>query len=151
MAIQWPLLAARLVALLPTLSGWSGVVEVFDGPPVTGDTPNDYCTVGYVEDETAGSYTDDLSDVGNSFSTEAGEVRCQLVSQTGDVDVPTMRTRSFGFLNTLRTALRTDPTLAVLPSGSVTSLIVEVGNVQNSQGSAVSLIFTVSYQCPVVP
>ena len=50
MATQWPLLTARLVALLPTLSGWSAV-QVFDGPPVTSEIPTSYCTVGYVDDD----------------------------------------------------------------------------------------------------
>lgn len=149
MATQWPLLAARLVSLLPTLSGWSAV-EVFDGPPVTGDVPGDYCTVGYVEDDTAGTYTDDLGDFGNAFSTENGLVRCQLVCGTGDVDLPSMRSRAFGYLDTLRAALRSDPTAGVLPAGSTTALTVDVLSSQNQAGSAQALVFSITYQCPVV-
>jgi hypothetical protein len=149
MATQWPVLTARLVVLLPTLSGWSGV-SVFDGPPVTGDVPTSYCTVGYVEDDDAGSYTDDLSEVGNVFTTETGSIRCRLVVTSGDVDISTVRTAAFALVDALRTSLRTAPLVGVLPAGSTTSLAVDVGSVQNERGSGQRLDFTVSYACPVI-
>ena len=156
MATQWPLLTARLVALLPTLSGWSAV-QVFDGPPVTSEIPTSYCTVGYVDDDNVGSYADDLSQVGNIFTAETGEVRCRLVVVTGDIDsdadgksdLATIRTAAFTLIDALRASLRTDPRVGVLPAGSTTSLTVDVGAAQNERGSGQRLDFTLSYACPV--
>lgn len=148
MATQWPLLASRLVALLPTLSGWSAV-SVFDGPPVTGDTPTSYCTVGFIEDEDAGGYTDDQATAGNTLTTESGAIRCRLVVVSGDTDLSALRTAAFALVDALRASLRSDPTAGVLPAGSMTSLEVNVRSAQNDRGAGQALDFVVSYSCPV--
>lgn len=140
----WPLVVDRLVAHLPTLPGWSGVT-VYDGEPVTGDTPTDFVTVGFVPGEDfAGSFEQDRTSAAWSVE-ESGSVRCRLASQTGDVDLATRRARVFELADAVEAWVVADPTLGVLSPSSAASLAVDVEPVQNSAGSAVALILTVSY------
>lgn len=139
----WPLVVARLVDALPSLDGW-GDVTVFDGPPVTGASPTAYCTVGYVvSDEVGGSYERDrgLGDI----PQESGTVRCELVCKTGVVDVASVRTRAFAYVDTCQAWIDLDPTLGVLKSGSTTDLAVDVEPVQNQAGAAVRVVLSVTY------
>jgi hypothetical protein len=82
----WPLVLGRLLTLLPTLSGWTGVA-VYDGPPVTGDAPTDYATVGFVVGEDFGGSFEIVDEPGGML-TENGTVRTEIVCVTGDVDLP---------------------------------------------------------------
>jgi hypothetical protein len=148
MAAQWPLVAERLVALLPTLPGWSGV-EVFDGPPVTGETPAQYATVGYVSDEHAGTYNTTLGPNGQQ-TVETGQVISQLVCATGDsdegdVEVSSMRSQAFALMDALDAEIRRDRRLGVLSQEGTTDLAVDVLSVSNRQGTACSLVFTLTY------
>ena len=139
----WPQVVAAIVAKLPTLDGWSGVA-VFDGEPVTGDNPSDYVTVGHVPGEDfAGSYEQATP---TAWAVEeSGTVRSRLVSTGGDVDLTTRRTRAFALVDAWEAWVVSDPTLGVLEPSSTASLSVDVEPVQDSSGSAVGLIVTVSY------
>ena len=64
---------------------------------------------------------------------------------TGDVDLPAMRSRSFGLLNAWRAEVRRDPTLGVLGQGSTSSLSVDVQPAQTDSGSVQRLVVTLSY------
>lgn len=140
----WPVVQQRLVALLPTLAGW-GTVTVYDGEPVTREYPPEYCTVGFADDEDgAGTFTTERA-LDGFMVQETGGVRCEIVVQTGDVDVPTVRARAFVLLAELEAALRVDQTLGVLAPASTTSLTTDVVSLQNSAGSAQRLPFTVEY------
>lgn len=149
MSTQWPIVVSRLVALLPTLPGWSAV-SVYDGQPLTSAPAGSLCTVGYIEDEDAGNYTDAASVIGNMFTTEAGEVRCRLVVSDGGSTMATVRASAFALADALRDHLRGDPLMGVLPQGSTTSLRVGIGSAQNGQGAGQRLDFILSYSCPVI-
>lgn len=140
----WPLVVNRLVAVLPTLSGWSGVT-VYDGQMVTGDSPADFVTVGFVPGEDfAGSYEQARPEAW--AVEETGTVRSQLVSQVGDQNqTPARRARVFALADAWEQWVTADPTLGVLAPSSTASLSVDVEPVQNSAGSAARLIVTVSY------
>lgn len=151
MGTQWPVVMARLVALLPTLPGWSDdPVAVFDGAPIGDVSAGSLCTVGYVDGDDAGQYSESLAPVGNVFTFETGEVRCRLLVATGDATLSAVRAKAFALVDALRASMRADPLLGVLPAGSTTSMTVGVGSVQNEQGAGQRLDFTVSYSCPVI-
>lgn len=144
MATQWPVVHARLVALLPTLPGWSDV-QVFDGPPITGDSPTDYVTVGYAVDEgSAGSFSHERSGGGYQVE-ETGTVRCELVSLGGETDLLEVRASAFALMDALEVAIRTDQTLGVMPQGSTSALDVDVVPSQTNRGAQQRLPFTVRY------
>jgi hypothetical protein len=144
MAAQWPLVVARLVTLLPTLSGWSAVT-VFDGPPVTADVTSDYVTVGFVADDQAGDYNQTQDPNGFQY-VETGTVRSQLSCITGDIDFPSMRTRVFALMDALEAAVRADRRLGVLSPSGTSELDVDVLSLSNANGTAQSLVFTLHYQ-----
>jgi len=143
MATQWPLVKTRLLTLLPTLSGWA-TVTVYNGPPVTADSPLDYCTVGYVADEHAGSWTS-VQDPDGGQRQEAGTVRCQLTSQTGDTDLPTVEARVFVLIDALEAEIRRDRRLGVLSPEGYADLAVDVLSTANEAGTAATLTWTVTY------
>ena len=143
MAAQWPLVVDRLVALLPTLTGWDQVA-VFDGPPTTGDDPNNYCTVGYVEDDQGGTY--DSVQHPNGFQyEETGEVRSQLVCRTGDDDLAGMRALLFSLADALDDAIRADRRLGVLSPQGTSELVVDVLSVSNESGIAQAAVIALRY------
>jgi hypothetical protein len=142
---QWPRVFAGLLALPATLPAFAGVVT-FDGQPVTNDAPADWFTVGFVTDDGAGSYQQ-APDPSGVATQEVGEVRCHLACNTGDGDPSITRDRAFALVAALQGAIEADPTLGGrLPPGSALSLATQVMAVQNSQGSASSLLVTVHYQ-----
>jgi hypothetical protein len=119
-------------------------VLVFDGPPVTSAAPPDYVTVGYVEDDAAGTYlTETIYD--GSLSQETGTVVSQIVCQSGDTDISACRTRAFAIEEQLRDAVKADHTLGVLSTDGTSTLATDVQVVQNANGSAVSLVLTYGY------
>lgn len=141
---MWPLVVERLVALLPTLDGWASV-RVFDGPPVTSETPEAYCTVGFVVDEDAsGGFEHELSRDG-FFLFETGTVRCELVTQTGAVDLPSMRARGFALVDQITAAITADHTLGVLSPDGTATLAVDVQSEQTTAGAVQRLPFTLRY------
>lgn len=149
MATQWPLVVARLVELLPTLPGWSAA-SVIDGQQIADLPAGPICTVGFVEDDSAGSYSEATSMVGNVFSTEDGEVRCRLVTAAGEAEISGPRVSGFALIDALRDYMRATPLLGILPPGSTTALSVQVASAQNAQGAGQRLDFTLSYSCPVI-
>jgi len=145
MATQWPLIAERLLGLLPTLSGWTDV-QVFDGPPVTGDIPADYATVGYVSDSQAGTYSLMQDDDGFQWG-ETGTIRSQLTCVTGDEDgLADCRTRAFALMDSVETYVRSDRTLGgVISPAGTSQLDVEVVSMQSGNGSGQTVVFTLTY------
>jgi len=144
MAAQWPLIHARLVAVLPTLSGWP--TQVYDGPPVTGDNPTRYATVGYVFGEDGGgSFSTDTD--GNGFQiVETGSVRGEIVATTGAADLVTVRSQAFAMVDALEAYIRGDRTLGGVLSAQGTAVLqVDVLPTQTTQGATQRLPFTVEY------
>jgi hypothetical protein len=144
MGAQWPLVKARLIALLPTLPGWSAVT-VFNGPPVTADVPTDYVTVGWETDDQSGSYMQVQSPDGFRY-VETGEVRNQLNCLAGDIDLDAVEARAFVLMDALESAVRADRRLGVLSPEGTVDLEVDLRPLQTSGGSAQALVFTLHYQ-----
>lgn len=139
----WPLVRNRLVEILPTLPGWSGVT-VMHGQQVSGDAPSDFVTVGYVPGEDfAGSY--EQSRPAGWGIEENGTVRSQVVSASGSTDIAAREARAYELVDAWEAWLSVDPTMGVLMQGSTASLSVDVEPVQNSAGAAARLIVTVTY------
>lgn len=151
MTSQWPLLVTRLVALLPTLSGWSGVA-VYDGAPDSADPGGTasvvYCAVGYVEDEQgAGRATQEPSGDG-FFDGETGEVRCELFSGNGDGDMAAARTAGWALFDALKESIRADRTVGVLPHGSTASVSADVITGKQA-GAGQLLVISLTYTTPL--
>lgn len=144
MAAQWPLIVAHLVELLPTLPGWDQVT-VFDGPPITGDDPPSYATVGYVENDQAGTYTQ-VQDPDGFSRQEGGDVRSQLVCRTGDDDLAGMRTLLFSLVDALDDHIRADRRLdGVLSPQGTSELVVDVLSLQTETGTAQTAVIALHY------
>ena len=141
MNVALPLVIDATVALLPTLDGWSQVT-VYDGPQVTGDSPRDYVTVGFVDGEDFGGTFEPVAGLGDLLE-ESGSLRSEIVCWTGDTDFPAMRARAFGLFNAWNAAVQGDVTLGGIVAAA--SLSGEVVPVQNRDGSAVRLAVTLSY------
>ena len=143
MSAAWPLVKNRLVVLLPDLPGWSGV-SVYSGPPVTGDAPTRYVTVGFVPGEDfAGSYEQTYTPGG--LLEEVGTVRSEVVCATGDVDLPAMEADAFALVDAWEASITADGTLGVLPQGSTSALSVDVEPSQTTSAAAQRLVVTLSY------
>lgn len=143
MASQWPRVHARLVALLPTLSGWPA--DVFDGPPVTGNAPTRYATVGYVFGEDSGG--EFRTDTTNAYRIEeTGSVRGEIVATTGTADIASVRAQAFALADALEAAIRADRTLGgVLSADGLATLRFDVVPAQTQQGATQRLPFSVDY------
>jgi hypothetical protein len=90
MTTAWPQVVARTVVLFQSVT----TAPVYDGPPVTSAAPPDYVTVGYVEDDAAGTYSSEAIYDG-SLSQETGTVVSQIVAQSGDTNLAACRARAF--------------------------------------------------------
>lgn len=147
MSAAWPLVKNRLVALLPTLTEWSGV-QVYSGPPVTADVPTEYITVGYVVGEDfAGTYEQTRNGEGGwqGALEESGTVRSELVCATGEVDLPTVEARAFELVDAWEAEVSRDETLGVLNSSTSSSLAVDVLPAQTGAGAIQRLVVTLTY------
>lgn len=145
MATQWPRVANRLLALLPTLPNWADVDvqagAMFDTKAVT------YATVGHATDgntTTQGSYTKALALNGYQYE-ERGSVACQLVSFDDGPDLTDIRGTIFAMLDDLEDAIRADRTLAVLSPEGTTDLRVDVSSSQAIPGASMDVAFSVDY------
>lgn len=145
MSAQWPRVIDQLVTVAPTLDGWNSGVSVFDGPPDKAEAELDYLTVGYVEDDQAGTYTLTQNDDGWQWN-ETGTIRSQLTCRSGDTDVPANRVRAFELADAFEAYVRADRTLGgtLSPEGT-TDLSVEVLSAQSSNGANFQLVLTLTY------
>jgi hypothetical protein len=144
MAAQYPRVRARLVALLPSLSGWSGVA-VYDGQADTGDTPLAFAEVGFVDGSDEGGAGSVLALDGYRY-VETGDVNLTVTCITGDDDPTGPQAQAFALFDALDAYVRTDRTLGVLPSDGTTSLSYRVAPTVNANGRRAALAVTVSYQ-----
>jgi hypothetical protein len=145
--MMWPQIVNWHVQNLPTITG---IANVYDGPPVTGDEPNQYIVVGATATgDTGGDAAQTYGEDGFGLY-EDGTILCDVVAQTGDVDVATMRTQAFALVDSWNAALRADRTLGGLmnPNNNIELTVTPIP-VQNNQGSAVRLLVTVSYHCEI--
>ena len=124
-------------------------VTISDGLPITEDRLVDLVIIGNSgnpEDSRSGTIRQEWHDLAgiNSTRDETVEIFCAILSQTGDVDVSTTRTRAFQILGWVSDAIRANY------SGGLTNVIrieltdVEVNVDQFADGTAVRLPFTIT-------
>ncbi len=153
--IWWPVVQQRLVALLPTLSGFTGVV-VHDGEPRVDVDAKKSVSVGWSSmGPLGGSRGSGLGDSGNfSFTPdgvdgmrgENGTVMCEFIVWDGDESAgATCRQQAFDLVNALDVSIRTDQRLGVLPESSTSDLSAEVVTAQDQSGATQRLVVSVSY------
>lgn len=138
---------AALVGILQTALGTA--VPVYDGLPATASADLQFLVVGDDGDPTsgdnpAGSTTQTRAERMDGRTTETGDVTCALICQTGDDDLPALRTASRLLMLGIETALRADRTLGgVAVRSNVDD--VTLWQTRNANGSAVRRVFTVHY------
>lgn len=145
MAAQWPRVAARLVALLPTLPHWAGVT-VLNGAAYDVSTAT-WATVGHASDgmtTTAGSYRTTQAPDGYRY-LEQGAVACEITCTDDGPDITAIRALMFSLLDDLEAVIRADRTLGVLSSEGTVDLTVDVGSFQSIPGAASTVVFSVEY------
>lgn len=124
-------------------------VPVYDGLPITAEVDRQFVLVGddgdANSDEPAATTTQtrETRNIVGAY-TEAGDVTCAVICQTGDDDLPGLRATSRNLMALLEAAVRTDPTLGgAVVRAQVTD--VTLWQVRNAKGSAVRRVFTVHY------
>lgn len=145
MATQWPRVAARLVALLPSLPHWAAV-QVFDGAAYDVKAAT-FATVAHSTDgttATAGSFTTTLAADGVQY-VETGSVACQLTCTDDGPDIAPIRALIFTLFNDLEAAIRADRTLGVLSPEGTTDLAVDVSSIQAIPGESTTIAFSIDY------
>lgn len=147
MAAWWPVVQARLLELVPTFTG-AADFTVYDGPRTTDTDARKRISVGYSEaDETGGSF--EVADTAvTSLRQESGTVLCEVVSWSGDDELPTHRAAVLAVFDDLDAAVRLDQQLGVLPQGSTSSLSADLVPARDGKGTKQRLIVTVSYTAP---
>ena len=145
---QFPGVVDALVTLLNATATLTGVV-ISDGLPITEDRMNDLVMIGSTgspDDTRSGTISQEYNDLAgiNSTREERVEISCCVISQTGDVDVSTTRTRAFAILGYISDAVRANYTLGVSGVMRVEMSDVEVFVEQFADGTSVRLPFTIS-------
>lgn len=138
---------AALLAVFAAAVGTS--VPVYDGLPATAEADLAFVLVGddgdATSDNPAAAVTQTRAErnIAGAYS-EAGDITCAVICQTGDDDLPGLRTSSRALMFAIETAVRADPTLGGV---AVRSRIddVTLWQVRNANGSAVRRVFTVHY------
>lgn len=146
MAAQWPLVVARLLTVLPTLSGWGAVVSVHDGA-ARDSVRKVFCTVGHGTDgitSSAGAFT--IAQAEDGFrDTESGTVVCQLAYSDDTPTLAPARAALFPLLDALVTYRRANRTLGVLSPEGTSEITFDVNSAQPIPGAAMAVLFTVTY------
>lgn len=144
-APRWTDVYDGLLALLPTLPS-DVPVAVFDESPPAGDVSMNWVTVGYFDDDGAGTFSQERDPSGFAV-VESGEIRCHVSFNVGEVAPAVTRARAFGFVGEWQSALEGDATLGGrLPAGSTLGLSAQVMSIENAQGTATDLMVTVTYE-----
>ena len=128
-----------LVSLVGSDAGFTGV-RVFDGPWVVRPSDPDVIVIGWTPDERAPVAFVETPVLGSSESSFS--VRGLVSSWTGDDNMPAVRARADDLLETLRVALRADPSLGEV----VTSATLEAGQftpLRSEQGCEALWDFTI--------
>lgn len=125
-------LAARLTQ--PEQAALSGV-QIYDGPE-TKQAETEFVAIGVLPDEDTGSspMAGGRTPAGISATTQSVEVPCWIHTQSGDIDIPTRRSRAFALLDAVVAELARDPSLGgacsiaeVADSLSTIATVPEVG------------------------
>lgn len=124
-------------------------VTISDGLPVTEDRYLDIILIGNSgdgEDTRAGNITQEYHDLAgvNSTRDETIQIFCAIISQTGNVDVATTRSRAFELLGYVSNALRNNYHLNATGVLRVELTDIDVNVEQFADGTAVRLPFTIT-------
>jgi hypothetical protein len=139
----WESLHARLLVILPTLSGW-GACTVYDGEPVGQDNPTAYFTLAHVRDIDGGGGLH-YEEAGDGFGDyETGTIRSELVVWGDEDTTAACRSTAFALFEAFRVYVRDNRWLGALTNGAVT-LAADVIPVVNDEGAAYALVVTASY------
>lgn len=149
MATQWPIVQARLVALLPTLPGWD-TVNVIAGEqsrdpelPVAVATVG-FTTVGYTSIGDTGSCR--FEQAADGFGQiETGTVACEITLATGDSDGTASETAVWAALDAVKAAVQADRRLGVLSPDGTSSFTIGGMPTANSEGTAYTARFALDY------
>lgn len=145
---RFPTVIDGVLATLNADSNLTGV-SISDGLPISEDRYLDLILIGNSgdgEDTRAGSISQEYHDLAGIDSTrdETIQIFCAVISQTGNVDVATTRTRAFQLLGYVSDALRNNFTLGAAGVLRVEMTDIEVTVEQFADGTAVRLPFTIT-------
>lgn len=144
-APRWQAVYDGLLTFLPSLQEFTGV-PVYDGQPITQDVPPAWVSVGFITDDSAGQFAQ-VRDLSDYATIETGDIKCHLAAVDGGTDLSVTRSRAFDLLGAWQTAIQKDKTLGGAVSDmQEVNLSTAVLDPQNQQGSATSLLVTVTYQ-----
>lgn len=122
--------------------------DVYDGPTVTSGTEKVFVLVGSTgEDDDAATTDLSLSNLGNRWDDESGEIVCSAWATSGSTDIPALRVTAAALVEACRDAVNASPRLGVLPTGYIARVAgrVALRQSQTSKGAAVRFTFTVTY------
>ena len=142
-----------LLAAFKASAGLTGV-SVYDGLQITQEFASDGVAVGHdgtVDDDdvNVGSVTAVYFTLGAKARMEDGTVNCWLWSLDGGTDTTARRSRAFALFAAVEAAVKADPTLGgACLIASVASADISLR--QTTQGVAVLMPFTVTYQARIV-
>jgi hypothetical protein len=140
---------AALVALFDAALS----VPAFDGAVVTEQIPPAYVVVGWAEDADDSVVTLDVSDMGNRWDDEAGEIQCAAYSWAGNGTLAQHGVIAAGLVDGCRAALLASPTLGGVLVAPYSACITRVTRVrqQTDGGPVVRYGFTITYATLLTP
>lgn len=112
------------------------------GPPPGGDVPAEYAAVAYGGDERSDVVgAGQIPSLGNRTqqSQESFGIWCTIATAGGEQDGAAQLAVTDGYYQTVRAALRANPSLGILPSGSNAS--VETFEWSIEEGGSVATVF----------
>jgi hypothetical protein len=145
-----------LVAALGGTASVTALVTVYDGPVITGDTPETAVFVGYDADPggpmaAVANWTQAWAALGAQRKDEQFDVLCAIVSWSGDVDVPTRRAAAVAALQVVGDTLRAAVNIGLgLPQPTIAAFTVGgLFQEQGPNGLQVRIPFTVTVKTRV--
>jgi len=149
---SWSAVAVAVTAAIDAAT----TVDVFDGPPTSGDHLVDFVCVGAIAPDSmeanAGTFRQHYRGLGASASREEfGDIRCYITSWSGDADIPALRVRVMDIFDDIAAAFRANPTLS-LSATRAPEVEISAGSIMQgytTQGARVDLPFVITYTSQV--
>lgn len=145
MSAKWPAVKGWLVTSFTGLTSLANGGKVFDGPPATKAAPLRFVTVGFVQDDNGGTFSQQSEYDGLVWS-ETGDVRSKIVVNSGSAATSSTQGAAFAIVDELNALIEKDHTLGgtLSPEGTV-SVAVDVLQIGNARGTATELVLTLTY------
>lgn len=144
--VALPGVISALVVGFRALPGLAQVL-VDDSSSPSGASAKDIMTVGDDGDpdsEVVATYEQEWANFSQTRVKETGTIPCAVISQSGSVNIDSMRVRAGALLNVCAAYIKADPTLG----GVVSTMRLTDGDVQPIQtdkGAAIIAPFTITY------